>query len=100
MWSFFPTLFMSYTIGFALLAFLPRWRWLLSAMASALVLCTWAFYDMSHADGPGVMVALPVAGMVALGFIAGFVARAAILTARSCGHPIPTALVLSASFAL
>jgi hypothetical protein len=90
----------AYCLGFASLAFLPRWRWLVLAGLAAFFLCSWAFYDLSGADGPGAAIAVFVAAALALGFVAGFAARAVILAAGWSGRMIPQASALLSTLVL
>jgi hypothetical protein len=73
-----------YAGAFGLLAFLPRWRWLLPAALLAAVACILVGRKLSMQDarfGPGLDVLLLIT--IGFGFIAGFVARALLLITRA-----------------
>jgi hypothetical protein len=73
-----------YAGAFGLLAFLPRWRWLLPAAALAAVACILVGRKLSMHEarfGPGLDVLLLIT--VGFGFTAGFIARASLLIAQA-----------------
>lgn len=72
-----------YAIGFALFAFLPGTRSLLLFALAALALSVWALDDAARADGPASCSRCPLIIFTALGFFAGFLARAAVLAGRA-----------------
>jgi hypothetical protein len=73
----------SYAGAFGLLAFLPRWRWLLPAAALAAVACILVGRKLFMHEarfGPGLDVLLLIT--VGFGFTAGFIARASLMIAQ------------------
>jgi hypothetical protein len=88
-----------YTVAFGLLAFLPRWRLLLAAAAISAGFCIWNEQGRFRGEE-----ALPDVGAVFLffvemGFIAGFIACAFILSAKGLGwRPASRKLVLPIAF--
>jgi hypothetical protein len=75
-----------YVIAFVLLAFLPGWRSLLLFTVAALLLSRWQFNETyENGDGPGLLLALPMILCAALGFFAGFLARAIVLASQRFG---------------
>jgi len=82
-WSFALLLFIPcYAVPFLLLAFLRRWYLLIPGGAASMALVVWAFGDISKADTPGVMLALPMISLIAFGSLAGFLAAALVLAGR------------------
>lgn len=100
MHSFYTIPLIAYGLGFACLAFLPRWHWLALGTLAASSFCLWLFRDLSQADGPGEVIAVFVAAALALGFASGFIARTIILGARWSGRIIPRAVTLLATLIL
>ena len=97
--EFLVPLFFFYAAAFASLAFLPRWWLLLPAAAGALALYLWTISDLRAADGPGVIFAIPLVFFAGLGFAAGFLARATLLSTRSLERAgLRTAVVLPIAF--
>jgi hypothetical protein len=81
---FFFFVALPYTAGFGLLAFLPRWRWLLLAAAAAAVFCIrieQGMFNPEEAAAPDLdAVCLMFAEM---GLISGFITRALTLSRRA-----------------
>jgi len=69
-----------YVGAFAMLAFLPRWRWLLPTAALAAAICFLVGRKLFMQDlrfGPGLEVMLVI--IVGAGFTVGFIARASLM---------------------
>jgi hypothetical protein len=74
-----------YFVGFGLLAFLPRWRWLLPAGIGVALLCIGAIHHVLMMEDNERGAVLDALFLLALGFgfASGFIARALILSARA-----------------
>lgn len=92
-----------YAVPFVALAFMPRWQFLLPAALLAALGWARMLADARDADGPGSMLAMPIAVAVGVGLIAGFLGRFAILIARAVDspwveRPLTPPLILASSF--
>lgn len=78
-------LFPPYLVAFALLAFLPNWRWLLAGLIVALSLVVWAYNDVTRSDGNGLGIVIAAVWLfvAGLGLVAGALARGIVLFGRS-----------------
>lgn len=91
--------FVSYAVGFLLVAFLWRWYLLLPMGAGLILLLGWALRGVFNEDSPGVIIAAPMVGLALLGVLAGVIASLIILLTRRCsrGWTAP-AIVLPTTF--
>ena len=98
--TFYVILLLGYAFGFVVLAFVPRWPWLIVASLAAGGICIWAYDDLSKADTIGAVFGLFVVMAAALGFASGFIARTIIIGARWSGRIVPQTVTLLATLVL
>ena len=72
-------LFPWYSLGFALLAFLQRWYWLLVGGLLAFALTVSQFHAIAQDEAEGAEIGVVVMVFVATGLASGFLARAVVL---------------------
>lgn len=80
----FTFLLLPYAVAFALLAFLPRWQWLVPVALAATSICTWVGQKVLMPGAPfGANLNGVLLITVGFGFTAGFIARASLLIAQA-----------------
>ena len=72
-----------YALSFALLAFLPRWHWLLAGGLLALVFSLYQFDVLARQDSPGAGIGVIIMLFVSVGFTSGFLARSLVLIGKA-----------------
>ena len=68
-----------YTLAFALLAFLPRWQFLIPGGVLAILFSIYQFRALAHEGSPGALTGLIIMAFLSVGFASGFLARAIAL---------------------